>query len=201
LTAGSDWSLDPDPLRQLEAWVSDALTSGLREPSAMALATASASGEPSVRMVLLRGTDERGLRFYTNYGSQKGRDLTARARAAAVLYWDPLERQVRVTGHVERLTADESQAYFDSRARGSRIAAWASAQSRPIPDRATLDAAYAAADTRFPTDDIPLPPEWGGYRLTPDSYEFWQGRPNRLHDRLRYTLAPDGGWTTERLAP
>ena len=196
-----DWTLDPDPWRQLEAWLADARASSLREPSAMALATVSADGEPSVRMVLLRGVAEDGLRFYTNYASRKGSDLAADPRAAAVIYWDPLERQVRIAGRVERLSTAESLAYFSSRARGSRIAAWASDQSRPVADRHALEAAYAAADARFPGEDVPLPPEWGGYRLVPDSYEFWRGRPNRLHDRMCYTRQADGSWSTERLSP
>ena len=196
-----DWTLDSDPGRQLEAWLVDARASSLREPSAMALATVSADGEPSVRMVLLRGVAEDGLRFYTNYGSRKGSDLAADPRAAAVIYWDPLERQVRIAGRVERLSTAESLAYFSSRARGSRIAAWASDQSRPVADRHALEEAYAAADARFPGEDVPLPPEWGGYRLVPDSYEFWRGRPNRLHDRMRYTRLAGGSWSTERLSP
>jgi len=196
-----DWALDPDPRRQLEAWLAEACDSGLREPAAMALATSSPEGGPTVRMVLLRGLDEHGLRFYTDYESGKGRDLEVDPRAAVVLYWDPLERQVRVTGRVDRLTPAESHAYFASRPRGSRIAAWASRQSRPVERRETLEQAYAAAELRFPGDDIPSPPTWGGYRLVPATYEFWRSRVNRLHDRVRYTRQADTSWLRERLAP
>ena len=199
--ASDDWGLDPDPLRQLEAWLDEARSSSLREPTAMALATSSHEGGPTVRMVLLRGIDERGLRFYTNYESRKGRDLATDPRGAAVLYWDPLMRQVRVTGRVERLSEAESVAYFSSRPRGSRIAAWASRQSQPLDSRATLEQDYTSAEIRFPDDEIPLPADWGGYRLIPETYEFWLGRDNRLHDRMRYTRNADGTWSRQRLAP
>ena len=197
-----DWALDADPLVQLRAWVEEARRTDLREPTAMALATMSPDGGPTVRMVLLRGIGEDGLRFHTNYGSAKGRDLSADPRAAAVLYWDPLQRQVRVSGPVERLSDADSTAYFDSRPRGSRIAAWASAQSTPVASRAVLEQAYTAAEVRFPDDaTIPRPPYWGGYRLIPHTYEFWRGRDNRLHDRMRYDRTADGTWRRERLAP
>jgi pyridoxamine 5'-phosphate oxidase len=193
--------LDPDPLRQFGAWLSDAQASSLAEPAAMALATVDASGGPQVRMVLLRGFDERGFRFYTNYDSPKGRDVAATPRAALCFFWDPLARQVRVVGTVERADAAESDAYFASRGRGSRIAAWASEQSRPIVDRSTLEARYEEAAARFAGAEVPRPPGWGGFRVVPSSYEFWAGRRDRLHDRMRYTLAADGGWRRERLQP
>ena len=197
-----DWALDADPLVQLRAWVEEARRTDLREPTAMALATMSPDGGPTVRMVLLRGIGEDGLRFHTNYSSAKGRDLSADPRAAAVLYWDPLQRQVRVSGPVERLSDADSTAYFDSRPRGSRIAAWASAQSTPVASRAVLEQAYTAAEIRFPDDaTIPRPPYWGGYRLIPHTYEFWRGRDNRLHDRMRYDRTANGTWRRERLAP
>ncbi len=168
----------------------------------MTLATASADGEPSARMVLLKGFDERGLVFFTNYESAKGRDLAENPRAAVVFYWAALERQVRAAGPVARVTAAESQAYFDSRPRAARLGAWASRQSKVIPDRATLDAQYAAVEARFAGgEQVPLPAQWGGFRLAPRRFEFWQGRPGRLHDRLLYRLEPDGGWRLERLSP
>lgn len=167
----------------------------------MTLATAGPDGRASARIVLLRGLDAQGLRFYTNYESRKGVELAANGWAAALLYWDTLERQVRVEGRVERLSRAESEAYFASRPRGSRIAAWASQQSRPLPSRAALEAAYAAADARFPAEDVPLPPHWGGFRLVPEVYEFWRSGAHRLHDRARYTRQPDGTWVCERLAP
>lgn len=202
-TAGPGFvDLDPDPFRQLEEWLLDARRSTLREPSAMALATVGPEGDPQVRMVLLRGLDERGgLTFYSNYESEKGVALARHPRAALCLYWDSLERQVRVTGDVERLDRQVSAAYFAARPLGSRIAAWASAQSRPIADRVALETRYREAAERFATDDVPLPAQWGGYRVIPTSFEFWQGRADRLHDRLRYTRAADGGWQRQRLMP
>jgi pyridoxamine 5'-phosphate oxidase len=193
--------LDPDPRRQFSAWLADAQKTGLREPTAMTLATADAHGRPSARVVLMRGNDERGVIFYTNYESQKGRDLAVNPRAALVFYWDPLGRQVRIEGSVAPLPRSDSELYFRSRPRGSRIAAWASAQSRPIPTRDVLEAAFEDAAQRFADADVPLPPYWGGYVLAPEVYEFWEGRPDRLHDRLRYTRRPDGGWQRIRLAP
>ncbi len=193
--------LDPDPLRQLQLWLEDAARTGLREPYAMSLATASPSGEAQVRVVLLRALEVRGLTFYTNRESEKGRALAAHPQAAAVLFWDPLERQVRVTGTVTELDRAESAAYFAGRQRGSRIAAWASEQSRPIADRAALEGRFATATARFRDGDVPLPPFWGGYRLLPARYEFWQGRPDRLHDRLLYSPDGQGGWRRQRLMP
>ena len=193
--------LDPDPRQQLQAWLDDARRTGLREPGAMALSTVGPDGVPQVRMVLLRGLDERGLTFFTNYESEKGIALSAHPVAAACFYWDPLERQVRVTGPVARLERDASDDYFASRPIGSRIAAWASDQSRPIADRASLEERYSAALERFAGGDVPLPPYWGGYRLIPNVYEFWHGRADRLHDRLRYTRTSGGGWQRRRLMP
>lgn len=195
--------LDPDPLRQFDAWLSEAQAAGtIREPNAMAVASVGEDGWPSVRMVLLRGYDERGFCFFTNFESQKGRELGAQPRAAAVIYWDPLARQVRIVGTVERTSDTESDAYHASRARGSQIAAWASDQSRPIADRAELERRYAATAARFRDDEaIPRPPYWGGFRIVPLRFEFWQGRENRLHDRLLYERQADSTWKRRRLMP
>jgi pyridoxamine 5'-phosphate oxidase len=191
--------LDPDPVVALEAWLRDAERAPTR-PDAMTLATATADGRPSARVVLLRGLDERGLAFFTNRSSRKGRELEENPRAALVLYWPELGRQVRVEGSVERVDDRESRAYWRTRPLGSRIAAWASPQSRPLADRAELDALYAAAAARFADDDVPLPDFWGGYRVVPDSIEFWEHQDDRLHDRLRYERT-ESGWRRERLAP
>lgn len=192
--------LDPDPLRQLEAWLRDALAAGLPEPNAMTLATADASGRVSARMVLLKGIVDGGLEFYTNYASRKARDLEANPQAAACFWWDRLERQVRLEGGVERLPTETSRAYFASRPYGSQLAAWASEQSRPVDSRATLEARFSEMRARFAEGEVPLPPTWGGYRLVPDRIEFRQGRENRLHDRVLYRPAGDG-WDAERLYP
>ena len=191
--------LDPDPLRQFELWFAAAGDAGLPAPEAMALATATPEGAPSVRMVLLKGADERGFAFHTNYESRKGRELTANPSAALLFHWQPLGRQVRVEGLVERLETVESVAYFHTRPLGSRLAAWASPQSRPLADRAELDRLYAAAAERFGAE-VPLPPHWGGFRLLPTAYEFWQHCADRLHDRIRYEREGDG-WSQTRLAP
>ena len=177
------------------------MAAGLPEPNAIALATASPDGGPSVRFVLLKAIDERGIQFFTNLESRKARELAANPRAAAALYWQPLQRQVRLAGPVERLAEEESDAYYASRPRGSRLGAWASPQGRPIPDRAWLEARVAEAEARFPGEEVPRPPHWGGYRLVPESVELWQGRPSRLHDREHFTRAPDGSWRSERLSP
>ncbi len=188
-----------DPLTQFREWYEQAVAAGVVEPEAMALATATPDGAPSVRFVLLKGVDDRGIQFFSNYESRKGRELAANPRAALVVLWRPLQRQVRFEGPVERLAAAESDAYFQTRARGSRLGAWASAQSTVIPDRSVLDARLADADARFP-GDVPRPDYWGGYRLRPDVIEFWEGRPDRLHDRAEFRLQ-DGAWRSHRLSP
>jgi pyridoxamine 5'-phosphate oxidase len=192
--------VDPDPMVQFGRWFDDAEAADLVEPSAMTLATATAEGVPSARMVLLRGVDQRGFVFYTNYESRKAAELAANPRAALVFWWGELQRQIRVEGPVERTSQQESAAYFRTRPLGSRLSAWASPQSRVIPGRAVLDQRVAELAAGHPQGDIPLPPFWGGYRLVPEVVELWQGRPNRLHDRLRYTRVADG-WRLERLAP
>jgi pyridoxamine 5'-phosphate oxidase len=192
--------LDPDPLLELAAWLDAARLAGIANADAMALATSAPDGSPSVRMVLARGCDDRGLAFYTNLESRKADELATRPRAAGVFYWQPLERQARVEGAIEHLEDAEAQAYFDTRPRGSRLAAWASPQSRPL-ELEELERRYAEMEARFAgVDDLPLPPHWGGYRLRPDVVELWHGRPDRLHDRIRYER--DGGsWRRFRLAP
>lgn len=189
-----------DPFAQFARWLGDAVEAQLLEPNAMTLATVDAAGRPSARVVLLRSWNERGFVFFTNYESQKGRDVTANPVAALVFFWGELERQVRVNGSVEVLAAAESDAYFARRPRGHRISAWASPQSEVIADRAALEARLDAMERRFADADVPRPPFWGGYRVVPDRIEFWQGRPNRAHDRLAYTAA-SGGWLRVRLAP
>lgn len=196
--------LAADPLTQFDRWFTDAAAAGLREPNAMVLATASADGAPSARLVLLKGCDQDGFVFFTNYDSRKGTELRANPRAALLFPWHDLERQVRLEGGVERISAAESEAYFTERPRGSRLGAWASPQSAVLPSRAELSTRLAAVERRFGSQDgdppVPLPQFWGGYRLLPQVVEFWQGRTDRLHDRLQYRRA-DGAWLVERLAP
>ena len=190
--------LDPDPLRQFERWFEDA-AGAVDVPEAAALATATPDARPSVRMVLLKGADERGFAFFTNYESRKGRELADNPHAALLFHWQPLGRQVRVEGGVERVDAAESEAYFRTRPLGSRLAAWASPQSRPLADRVELERLYADAVERF-GEDVPLPPNWGGLRLVPHAYEFWQHGDDRLHDRVHYARDATG-WSRTRLAP
>jgi pyridoxamine 5'-phosphate oxidase len=194
--------LDPDPWAALTAWLGEACDAGLHQPDAAALATATADGRPSLRMVLVRGVAERELRFYTNHESRKAGELAANPRAALCFYWGPpLRRQVRVEGRVERLSEAESLAYFRARPRESRLGAWASPQSRPLVDRDELDRLYERAEERFTEDaDVPLPAWWGGYRIVPDAFELWQNRQGRLHDRARYEPAADL-WSRVRLGP
>ncbi len=194
--------LHPDPIEQFATWFSTAVNSALPEANAIALATATSAGEPSARVVLLKAIDERGFVFFTNYESQKGVELEKNPAAAFVVYWTQLERQIRVTGRVEKTSREESKAYFHERPRGSQLGAWVSRQSEVIDARRILDARLAEMTERFAGNKtIELPPHWGGYRIVPATIEFWQGRADRLHDRFRYTREEDGFWKIERLAP
>lgn len=193
--------LDPDPIKQFATWFNGAIEAQIRDVNAMSLATVSPAGRPSVRIVLLKGFDHSGFVFFTNYDSEKGRDLAANPHAAACFYWIELDRQVRITGTVEKTDREESEHYFHSRPLGSQLGAWASRQSEPVDARRVLDARMAQITERFEGKTIPLPPHWGGFRIKPDRIEFWQGRPNRLHDRFRYVLEAEGGWHIERLSP
>jgi len=190
----------PDPFEQFRVWLEDALhAQGVIEPNAMSVSTVGAHGRPSARIVLLRQWDARGFVFFTNYESRKGGELTVHPSAAILFWWAALERQIRIEGTVERVLDVESDAYFASRPRGHRLSAWASHQSAVVPDRETLQRAMDEADRRFP-GEVPRPPFWGGYRVVPDRFEFWQGRPNRVHDRIAYERGA-GGWTLARLSP
>jgi pyridoxamine 5'-phosphate oxidase len=191
---------DPDPFRQFHAWFAEAEAAGLYQPDAMTLATATPEGRPSARLVLLRGIDQRGFTFFTNYDSRKARELATNPWAALVLFWATLHRQVRVEGRVEVVSAAESDAYFQTRPRGSQLGAWASPQSEVIDGRGGLEQRVEELTRRFEGQPVPRPPRWGGYRVVPDTIEFWQGRENRLHDRLCYRRRPDG-WEIVRLAP
>jgi pyridoxamine 5'-phosphate oxidase len=192
--------VDQDPLAQFQRWFADAQRAEVREPNAMTLATVSADGQPSARVVLLKSVDARGFGFFTDFRSRKAADLAANAKAALLFAWLDLERQVRIEGTVSRMAADEAEQYFRSRPLGSRYGAWASIQSSVIPDRAWLDDAVRTIEWRHPDGNVPLPPHWGGYILAPTLYEFWQGRPSRLHDRVQYRRV-EGSWVIERLAP
>ncbi len=193
--------VDPDPIVQFQTWYDQAAHGGVADPNIMALATATADGRPSVRMVLLRGVDPRGFHFFTNYQSRKAREIDTNPRAALVFFWPEVERQVRVEGRVERTTESESDRYFHSRPKGARIGAWASPQSEVVASRDALEAQFRAFETQFTQELVPRPANWGGYRVGPDTIEFWQGRPNRLHDRLRYAHVDAATWQIERLAP
>jgi pyridoxamine 5'-phosphate oxidase len=193
-------TLHPDPLAQVRAWFEEARSAEIAMPEAMALATAGADGGPSVRMVLLKGADERGYAFFTNLESRKGAELAANPRAALLFHWQPLGRQVRIEGAVVRVAVEEAAAYFATRPLGSRLAATASPQSRPIADRAELEQLVEETRARFPGDEVPLPAHWGGLRVVPDAYEFWEHGDDRLHDRIRYDLGA-GVWSQTRLAP
>jgi pyridoxamine 5'-phosphate oxidase len=195
-------AVDPDPFAQFGSWFAQAQAADLVEPYAMTVATVGSDGQPSARVVLLRGWDERGFVFFTNYESQKGHELAHTPRAAILFYWASLEQQIRIEGSVERLAADESDAYFAKRPRGHRLSAWASRQSTVVADRAYLEAQMAEFDERFQAADVPRPAYWGGYRIGANRFEFWQGRRNRVHDRIQYRREPGAGtWLIERLAP
>jgi pyridoxamine 5'-phosphate oxidase len=193
--------LESDPIKQFGNWFTAAIEAGIRDVSAMNLATAGRSGKPSVRVVLLKGFDQEGFVFFTNYESEKGRQLEENARAALAFYWIELDRQIRISGPAEKTSREESERYFHSRPVGSQLGAWVSRQSEVIDGRRVLDARMAEMTERFGDKPIPLPPHWGGYRVTPEVIEFWQGRPNRLHDRFRYTRQAKGTWLIDRLAP
>lgn len=189
-----------DPFEQFRRWFADVQSANLPEPNAMTLATADAEGAPSARVVLLKGWDERGFTFFTNYSSRKAADLDANPRAALCFYWQPLERQVRLEGAVERVSRAESEAYFRTRPPSAQVGAWVSHQSRVIASRAELEQRERELVERFAGKEVPVPDFWGGYRVVPQRFEFWQGRPSRLHDRIEYTRSPTG-WERRRLCP
>ncbi len=190
-----------NPFQQFDNWFAEALHSEVAEPNAMHLSTIGENGRPNGRIVLLKGTDARGFLFFTNYRSVKGRELTAHPVAALTFFWPEMERQIRLQGTVEKVSVMESDAYFSSRPRGSQVGAWVSEQSKAIAGREVLEAAQAAVEQQFKGQPVPRPPHWGGFRLLPDSFEFWQGRPSRLHDRIAYTLNAAQTWEISRLSP
>ena len=193
--------LDPDPIKQFANWFTAAIEAGIRDVNAMSLATAGPDAKPSVRIVLLKGFDQDGFVFFTNYESEKGNQLEANPYAALGFYWIELDRQIRISGKVEKTSRKESLTYFRSRPIGSQLSAWASRQSEVLDGRRVLDARMAEMTERFGGKPVPLPSHWGGYQLKPDMMEFWQGRPNRLHDRFRYSRQADGSWHIDRLSP
>lgn len=193
--------LNADPFRQFDTWFGNAVDAGIELADVMTVATASKDGVPSARIVVLRGVDERGFVFYTDYRSAKSRDLEENPRAALVFFWRELGRQVRISGAVQKVTAEESARYFHSRPLESRLAALASSQSKVIPDRKVLEEQYETLKLEYPSGDVPHPDNWGGYRVSPHEFEFWQGRELRLHDRIRYRRDGDGDWVIERLSP
>ena len=193
--------LDPDPIKQFNAWLHEAVDRQLLEPNGMTVASVDAAGQPWTRTVLLKICDDRGFTFFTNYEGAKGRHFAANPRVALTFWWNALERQVNVTGTIAKTSREESAAYFHSRPESSQIGAWASAQSEVITHREQLEKQFADALAKYGAGEIPLPPHWGGYCVVPDTIEFWQGRRSRLHDRLRYTRQPDGAWKIERLSP
>jgi pyridoxamine 5'-phosphate oxidase len=193
--------LNADPFVQFDHWMRDAIESQMLEPNAMSLATANETGQPSLRTVLLKGFDHRGLVFFTNYTSAKARDMKTNPRVALMFTWLPLERQVVITGTAAKITTAESLKYFLSRPHDSQIGVWASRQSEVITTRSLLESKFAEMKAKFMQGEVPLPNHWGGYRVTPINFEFWQGRPNRMHDRFRYHLAPSASWMIERLMP
>ena len=201
LAALLEKGLARDPFRQFDAWYQEAGAAKIHEPNAMVLATAGGDGGPTARTVLLKSLDGRGFVFYSSHESRKGRDLAANPRASLLFPWYALERQVIVEGAVGRVSREESAAYFHSRPHASQLSAWASAQSTRVADRAAVEAAFRAAEKKYAGREVPLPPHWGGWRLAPETVEFWQGRRSRLHDRLRYRREPNGDWAIERLAP
>ena len=192
--------LDPDPFKQFARWFGDAAAADIRDVNAMALATVSPDGMPSIRIVLLKGISDRGFVFFTNYESEKGRQIAENPRVGLNLFWVQLARQIRITGRAEKTTAAESEEYFHSRPHGSQLGAWASSQSEVIENREVLERQLAEVTRKFQGGPIPLPPNWGGYRVVPETIEFWQGRTNRLHDRFRYRRE-GGDWLIERLSP